>query len=78
MPTEKQITERKWCWICHTLCKPQGATERHALDWNPQGTRRRGVQKKPDYVSTQICAETVYFFNIYCMSLILEVNFLLH
>lgn len=25
-----------------TLCKPQGITERHALDWNSQGTRNRG------------------------------------
>jgi len=53
MPTEQQITERKWCWIVHSLGKPQGATERHALDWNPQGTRTRGRQRKPDYVSTQ-------------------------
>jgi hypothetical protein len=41
-PTEQQIKERNWCWIGHTLHKPQGAIERHALDWNPQGTRRRG------------------------------------
>jgi len=25
--------------------KPQGATKRHALDWNPLGTRKRGRQK---------------------------------
>jgi hypothetical protein len=78
MPTEQQITERKWCWIGYTLCKPQSATERNALDWNPQGTRKRGREREPDYISTQICVETVSFFNIYCTSLILEVNFILH
>jgi hypothetical protein len=39
---EQQIKERKWCSIGHTLQKPQDATERHMLDWNPQGTRTRG------------------------------------
>ena len=47
MPTEQQIKERKWRWIYHTLCKPQGAVERHALDWNTKGTRKRGRQRKP-------------------------------
>ncbi len=41
MPTEQQIKERKWCWTGHTLCNPQVATERHALDWNLQGTGKR-------------------------------------
>jgi len=36
------IKERKWRWIGHTLRKPQGAIERHTLDWNRQGTRNRG------------------------------------
>jgi len=31
MPTEQQIKERKWHWIGHTLHKPQGAVQRHAL-----------------------------------------------
>jgi hypothetical protein len=78
MLSDRQIMERKLCWIGNTLRKPQSATERHALDWNPQGKRTRGRQRKPDYVSTQICVETVSFFNIYCMSLILDVNFILH
>ena len=45
MPTEQQINERKWCWTGHTLCNPQGATERHALDgtFKVQG---RGIAKK--------------------------------
>jgi hypothetical protein len=53
MSIEKQIKERNWHWIGHTLYKSQGATERHSLDWNPQGTRTRGRQRKPDYVSIQ-------------------------
>jgi hypothetical protein len=43
-PTEQQKKERKWRWIDHTLRKPQGAIERHALDWNP-GTRKRGTPR---------------------------------
>jgi len=39
---ENQIKRRKWNWIGHTLCKETGATEKTALDWNPQGYRRRG------------------------------------
>ena len=42
--TENQITRRKWNWIghTHTLRKETGAVEKTALDWNPQGCRRRG------------------------------------
>jgi len=37
-----QIKGRKWKWIGHTLRKRNEAIEREALDWNPQGKRRRG------------------------------------
>ena len=37
-----QIKRRKWKWIGHTLRKGNEAIEREALDWNPQGKRRRG------------------------------------
>ena len=47
MPTEQQIKEGKWHWIGNTLREPQDAVERHALDWNPQGTRTRVGQRKP-------------------------------
>jgi len=33
-------------WIGHTLRKETGAIEKTALDWNPQGYRRRGRPKK--------------------------------
>jgi hypothetical protein len=33
-------------WIGHTVRKDQNAVERIQLDWNPQGTRKRGKQKK--------------------------------
>jgi hypothetical protein len=39
---ENQIKRRKWNWIGHTLRKEAGAIEKAALDWNPQGYRRRG------------------------------------
>jgi hypothetical protein len=41
-PVEQQLKERKWRWIGHPLRQPQGALERHAMDWNPQGTRKMG------------------------------------
>ena len=45
-PTEIQIKRRKWNWIGHTLRKEAGAIEKTALDWNPQGYRRRGRPKR--------------------------------
>jgi hypothetical protein len=43
-PTELQIKKRKWKWIGNR--KDQSAVERTVLDWNPQGTRKRGRPKK--------------------------------
>lgn len=37
-----EILRRKWNWIGHTLRKPQEDLARAALEWNPQGSRRRG------------------------------------
>jgi hypothetical protein len=45
-PLDRQIKKRKWSWIGLTLHKPSGITEKDALDWNPQGKRRRGRLKK--------------------------------
>jgi hypothetical protein len=45
-PIENQTKRRKWNWIGHTLCKEVGAIEKTALDWNPQGYRRRGRQNR--------------------------------
>jgi hypothetical protein len=45
-PIEIQIKRRKWNWIGNTLCKEAGAIEKTALDWNPQGYRRRGRPKR--------------------------------
>lgn len=44
-PLTQIIKERKWRWIGHTLRKPQDSISRRALDWNPQGNRRRGRPK---------------------------------
>jgi len=43
---ENQIKRRKWNWIGHILRKERGAIEKTALDWNPQGYRRRGRSKR--------------------------------
>ena len=40
------LKRRIWNWIGHTLCKEAGATEKIALDWNPQRYRRRGRPKR--------------------------------
>jgi hypothetical protein len=45
-PIENQIKRRKLNWIGHTLRKEAGAVEKTALDWNPQGYRRRGRPKR--------------------------------
>jgi hypothetical protein len=45
-PIEIQIKRRKWNWIGHALRKEAGAIEKIALDWNPQGCRRRGRPKR--------------------------------
>ena len=39
------IKRRKWNWIGHTIRRPVGDIAKNALDWNPQGTRRRGRPK---------------------------------
>ncbi|KAJ4443307.1 hypothetical protein ANN_04975, partial [Periplaneta americana] len=41
-----QIKQRKWNWIGHTLRKPDGAIEKTAIDWNPQGARKIGRPRK--------------------------------
>ena len=41
-PVAKQILKRKWGWIRHTLRKPASSITRQALNWNPQGKRKRG------------------------------------
>jgi len=41
-PLPEAIKERKWRWVGHTLRRDQTNITRQALDWNPQGKRRRG------------------------------------
>jgi hypothetical protein len=43
---EREIKKGKWSWIGHTLRKPSGRTVKDALDWNPQGKRKRGQPKE--------------------------------
>ena len=44
-PVSRTITTRKWKWLGHTLRKPNTNITRQALDWNPQGHRKRGRPK---------------------------------
>jgi len=39
---KNQIRWKKWNWMGHTLRKTGRSIERQALDWNPQGARKRG------------------------------------
>ena len=41
-PIAVSIQTRKWRWIGHTLRRGPKHIPRHALDWNPQGQRKRG------------------------------------
>jgi hypothetical protein len=41
----EQITRRKWNWIGHTLGK-EIAIEKEAMEWNPQGQRKRGRPRR--------------------------------
>ena len=43
---EKEIGQHGWCWFGHTLRKPGNIINRHALQWNPQGTRSRGRSRE--------------------------------
>ncbi|PZC71361.1 hypothetical protein B5X24_HaOG213580 [Helicoverpa armigera] len=41
-----KIKRRKWNWIGHTLRRYPDHIPRQALDWNPQGKRKRGRPKQ--------------------------------
>ena len=41
-PMEEAIGKRRWKWIGHTLRKPNSSIPKAALEWNPQGQRKRG------------------------------------
>jgi hypothetical protein len=41
-----EIRKRKFGWIAHTLRKDDGEIPKTALQWNPQGSRKRGRPKK--------------------------------
>uniref|UniRef100_A0A0L8HW01 Endonuclease-reverse transcriptase n=1 Tax=Octopus bimaculoides TaxID=37653 RepID=A0A0L8HW01_OCTBM len=45
-PIPVQIRQRKWRWIGDTLQKEPSNVTRQALDWNPQGKRKRGHPKQ--------------------------------
>ena len=41
-PIDKEILQRRWRWLGHTLRKPPNNITRQALKWTPQGKRKRG------------------------------------
>ena len=41
-PIEEGIKERAWRWIGHTLRRTDGHVAKTALEWKPQGKRKRG------------------------------------
>ena len=45
-PMVIQIRRRKWRWIGHTLRQEPSNITRQALEWNPQGKRKRGRPKQ--------------------------------
>jgi hypothetical protein len=45
-PIDIEIRRRKWGWIGHTLRRDVSTVSRQALDWNPQGNRRRGNPRR--------------------------------
>ena len=52
-PTEakrKSDEKKKTEWSGHTLSKEIGAIEKTALEWNPQGYRKRGRPKRTCFV----------------------------
>nr|KAG5714295.1 hypothetical protein BaRGS_018512 [Batillaria attramentaria] len=47
-PKDVQVKRRKWRWVGHTLRKEPCNVTRQALEWNPQGKRKRGRPKQID------------------------------
>ena len=41
-PAEEEIGKRRMRWVGHTLRKENNSIPKKALDWNPQGKRKRG------------------------------------
>ena len=44
-PVDVTIRTRRWKWIGHTLRKANSNITKQALEWNPQGQRKRGRPK---------------------------------
>ena len=44
-PIEIRIKRRKWNLIRHTLRTEAGAIEKPALDWNPQGQKKKQTEE---------------------------------
>ena len=56
---EERIKRRKWKWIGHTLRKPENNITRSALEWNPQGFRRRGRPRQSWSVLDELAKKNI-------------------
>jgi hypothetical protein len=59
VPLEEEIKRRKWGWLGHILWKPHADVNRTALEWNLQGSRRRGRPNSTWRRSVQMEAKAV-------------------
>nr|XP_032521707.1 uncharacterized protein LOC116773380 [Danaus plexippus plexippus] len=46
IPIDLQVKRRKWKWIGHTLRRDPEHIARQALDWTPEGKRKRSRPKQ--------------------------------
>jgi hypothetical protein len=53
----KEIRYRKWKWIGHILRQENKSIAKKALEWNPQGGRRRGRPRITQRSTVRIEAE---------------------
>ncbi|XP_071160139.1 uncharacterized protein [Mytilus edulis] len=56
-PATQTIKARKWKWIRHTLRKKDTHITKQALEWNPQGHRKRGRSKNTWKETKQIAMD---------------------
>lgn len=64
------IRRWKWNWLGHTLRKPLKDITRMAIDWNPQGTRKKGRPKHKWRRPVESKAESQYTSRLEVKALI--------
>ena len=59
-PVEEDIPQRRYSWLCRMLRKPPSSIGRQALNWKPQGQRKRG---RPRNTWRRVWKEFCRFFE---------------